>query len=143
MITVSACLCGVNCRYDGRNSYHNALMEKLASEDFLPVCPEVLGGLSVPRTPARIIGGTGYDVLKGTARVINDKGRDVTGAFLKGAFAVLAILQEHSVSRCYVKDKSPSCGFGKGSLTDNRITGVCSALLDQKGIQVIEIPSEK
>lgn len=118
-------------------------MEKLSTQELLPICPEELGGLPTPRIPARIIGGTGYDVLDGAARVINDNGDDVTDHFLRGAFAALALLRRDSVSQCYVKDKSPSCGFGKGIYTDNRRTiGVCSALLDQEGIEVIEVSSQ-
>ncbi|MFH1673042.1 MAG: DUF523 domain-containing protein [Pseudomonadota bacterium] len=154
MIAISACLCGTNCRYDGRNSYRKVLMEKLATEDVLPICPEQLGGLPTPRTPARIIGGTGYDVLDDTARVINDEGQDVTGHFLRGAFVALEMLRKHSVSKCYVKDKSPSCGFGKEIEMDNRkietfaklpvlqrsrTIGVCAALFDREGIEVIEV----
>jgi uncharacterized protein YbbK (DUF523 family) len=64
MILVSACLVGVNCRYDGSNNIQPELVKKLATGCFLPVCPEQLGGLPTPRIPAEILGGTGEDLLK-------------------------------------------------------------------------------
>ena len=39
------------------------------------VCPELLGGFTTPREPAEIIGGTGEDVLNGTARIVTDQAK--------------------------------------------------------------------
>ena len=108
MIGVSACLLGCNCRYDGQNKRNDFIFEILNKESVLPVCPEVLGGLSVPREPSRITGGDGFDVLDGNAEVINIHGTDNTKAFIDGAYAALTIFKENGIERCILKDKSPS-----------------------------------
>ena len=58
------------------------------------VCPEVGGGMKIPRPPAQIVGGSGLDVLKGKARVMDNEGCDVTGLFIKGAEYALSIAQK-------------------------------------------------
>ncbi|WDN90804.1 hypothetical protein BuS5_03775 [Desulfosarcina sp. BuS5] len=108
MIAVSACLLGCNCRYDGQNKRNNFIFELSKKESVLPVCPEVLGGLSVPRKPSRITGGDGFDVLDGNAEVINIHGTDNTKAFIGGAYAALKMFKENGIERCILKDKSPS-----------------------------------
>jgi len=70
VILISACLLGVNCKYDGENNLKEELIKHFNYENIVPVCPEQLGGLSTPRLPAEIKGGDGADVLKGQARVI-------------------------------------------------------------------------
>ena len=52
-ILVSACLLGMPCRYDGTGK-REAGLEKLREQGhtLIPVCPEVLGGLPIPRPPA-------------------------------------------------------------------------------------------
>ena len=84
-IMISACLLGVNCRYDGDNSACYDLLNFLDHVIFIPFCPEQLGGLPTPRPPANIKGGNGYDVLSGKATLINAAGEDVTKAFRQGA----------------------------------------------------------
>lgn len=53
-ILVSACLLGQNCRYDGKSKKDNKVIEYLKDKDFIPVCPEVMSGLSTPRVPSEI-----------------------------------------------------------------------------------------
>jgi len=57
IILVSACLLGQNCKYNGGNNLRRELAEEMAGHTVIPVCPEVLGGLPVPRTPAEIVDG--------------------------------------------------------------------------------------
>jgi len=109
MIIVSACLLGEKCKYNGGDNLCPFLKESL-SFPLLPLCPEVLGELPVPRPPAEIVGGNGYDVLEGRARVINIEGQDVTSAFLRGARETLRQAQEHKAHLAILKEKSPSCG---------------------------------
>ena len=54
MILVSACLAGEKCRYNGEALRCEAVAELVASGRAIAVCPEVLGGLPVPRPPAEI-----------------------------------------------------------------------------------------
>ncbi|WP_093310610.1 DUF523 domain-containing protein [Tindallia californiensis] len=63
MIAVSACLLGIPCRYDGKAKHYPQIMSKLKDKEIISICPEVLGGLPVPRKPAEIMNGTGSQVL--------------------------------------------------------------------------------
>ena len=108
MIAASACLLGYCCRYDGRTSPSSALVKRAHEEAVLPICPEQLGGLPTPRTPSDLYGGDGFDVLDGRARVLDRDGRDVTKAFLKGAFSALEKITKRNIQVCFMKDKSPS-----------------------------------
>lgn len=142
MILVSACLCGLNCKYDGRNNEHPFFAEMLNRGDVITVCPEVLGGLPIPRKPAEIIQGTGSDVLAGTAQVIAHDGEDLTKFFVKGAQRSLELAQEHQVDLVILKSNSPSCGVGK--IYDGTFThqireghGVTAALLKENGLSVV------
>jgi uncharacterized protein YbbK (DUF523 family) len=108
MIAASACLLGYYCRYDGRTSPSQALINRGAKEDVLPICPEELGGLPTPRVPCEVHGGDGFDVLDGRAKVLDREGNDVTRAFLRGAFAALERIKENNIQFCFLKDKSPS-----------------------------------
>ena len=74
MKIVSACLLGVKCNFEGNHSLNSALMADFVKGDLFPVCPEVLGGLSVPRSPSEIVAGDGLDVIEGKAKVVNSAG---------------------------------------------------------------------
>lgn len=76
----------------------------------MPVCPEVLGGLGIPREPAAIVAGDGQAVIRGNARVINKKGRDVTKAYVSGAKKTLEIARKTLCFKAILKENSPSCG---------------------------------
>ena len=55
-IAVSACLLGEACRYDGRSKPCARVQELAAGgHELVPICPEVAGGLSTPRTPCEIV----------------------------------------------------------------------------------------
>lgn len=130
MILVSACLVGLQTRYDGRVVDSPGCREELENYTWIPVCPEQLGGLPTPRCPADIAGGNGFDVLEGQARVICDDGKDVTAPFVRGAEMVLDIARRQGVEKIFLKARSPSCGVKK--------TGVTAALLQRHGIQLVE-----
>src|SRR5258706_5449748 len=51
VVIVSACFLGVRCRFDGKDKQDDAAVAKHAGGDveILPLCPEVLAGLGVPR----------------------------------------------------------------------------------------------
>ena len=103
-----------------------------------------MGGLSIPRTPAEIIGGTGMDVLCGKAKVVDMNGVDVTEQFLRGAHEVLRIAKSVGISEALLTEKSPSCGCGQifdGTFSEKFTDGdgVCCALLKRNGITVVKI----
>jgi uncharacterized protein YbbK (DUF523 family) len=53
----SACLLGLECRYDGKSNLEKAseqLLQEFRDGNVIPVCPEQLGGLPTPRIPSEI-----------------------------------------------------------------------------------------
>ncbi|PWJ34182.1 DUF523 domain-containing protein [Sediminitomix flava] len=132
---ISACLAGEACRYDGKDNLKPELKALLENEDAILVCPEVMGGLPTPRTPAEII--QTEDGLK----VVTKTGEDVTDAFQKGAEKSLAIAKKYNITHAILKAKSPSCGSGKiydGTFTGKLIdgNGITTSILEQHGIEV-------
>ncbi|BAU29553.1 uncharacterized protein YbbK (DUF523 family) [Aneurinibacillus soli] len=141
MKIISACLLGCECRYDGRHNRVEKIEEWLRKGEAIPVCPEQLGGLSTPRLPAEIVGGDGFDVLDGHARVIDNEGNDVTKEFIHGAEQTLRIAQTAKASAAILKERSPSCGStliynGTFSKEKRSGPGVTAALLTRHGISV-------
>ncbi|WP_406678007.1 DUF523 domain-containing protein [Moorella sp. ACPs] len=141
-ILVSACLAGEKCKYSGSHNLIPAIAELVRRGKAVPACPETLGGLTIPRSPAEIQGGNGYDVLAGRARVVDEEGRDVTAAFLRGAAATLTKAREIEAELVVLKEKSPSCGSkliydGTFTGTTRPGPGVTTALLREHGFRVI------
>lgn len=139
---VSACLLGICTRYDGGCCPVPQLIQLAAQGLVVPVCPEVAGGLPVPRPPAEIGGGDGQSVLDGQARVLTVDGQDVTEAFLAGARRALETAQRLGVRRAVLKDDSPSCGCHRiydGTFSGHMVSGqgVATALLQRNGIAVL------
>ena len=141
MKIVSACLVGINCRFDGKSKLDSHLLNVFKGGELLPVCPEQLGGLPTPRVPAKIVDGDGYDVLDGKTKVINEKNEDVTKNFVRGATEVLRIAKLLNIEEAILESKSPSCGSKKTYDEASRISikrdGVLTALLKRNGIYVI------
>jgi len=142
-ILISACLIGRPVRYDGAGKrLADSRLDRWQAEGRLvPVCPELLGGLPVPRPPAEIVGGSGADVLAGRARVVTATGEDVTAAFLAGAEAALDLARRSNCVYALLIDRSPSCGsldIYDGSFSGRRISGagVTAALLAAHGLGV-------
>ena len=130
-IAVSACLLGERCRYDGGTKPDEAVIRLSGKTEPVPICPERLSGLPIPRPPAEIRDGHVY---------LRD-GRDVTEEFETGAKCALARVREQPVPLAVLKAKSPSCGKGKiydgsftGSLTER--DGVTAEYLTRVGIKV-------
>ncbi|WP_431902693.1 DUF523 domain-containing protein [Nonomuraea sp. bgisy101] len=143
-ILVSACLMGRRVRYDGgaKTSTDALLAEWREEGRLVPFCPEVEGGLPTPRPAAEIEGGAGgAAVLAGAARVLATDGQDVTGAFLAGAQAALAVAGSFDIKMAILKEGSPSCGalaIYDGTFRGRRLPGqgVATSLLELHGIKV-------
>ena len=139
-LLISACLMGANCKYSGGS---NALSpETLAAlkarYHLIPVCPEVAGGLPVPREPGERQGD----------RVVSRSGRDVTEAYRRGAEAALALARRFGCRKALLKARSPSCGSGQiydGSFSGRLIDGdgVAAALLRASDLVVLNEFSAK
>jgi len=140
-VLISACLYGINCRYDGGNSFNRWVLGYQNIVEFIPFCPEEMGGLPTPRPASNIIGGDGMDVIMGKARVINIEGRDVTENFKRGAYLALDLAREFNVSLVIVKDKSPSCGLSTPYCEhpSGYGIGVTAALFKLYRIEMIEV----
>ena len=137
MYLISACLAGINCKYNGKNNYNKKAFELVKEGKAIPVCPEQLGGLMTPRIPAEI------KVIDGKRRVINKEGEDVTEQFEKGANEVLRLCKELSIDKVILQERSPSCGAGKiydgsfsGTLIDGN--GITADLLIKNGIEILK-----
>jgi uncharacterized protein YbbK (DUF523 family) len=142
-VLVSACLLGEKVRYNGADaaSGHPILDHWLREDRVVPFCPEVAGGLGVPRPAAEIRGDGGRSVLDGAGQVVTRTGETVTAAFLRGADLALQTAVGHDVRLAILKDGSPSCGSGfihDGSFSGQRGAGagVTTALLERHGIRV-------
>lgn len=141
-VIVSACLLGINCRYDSGNSLDNSLLAALSNPDgfvLIPVCPEQLGGLPTPREPCEIHYGSGENVLSGEARVIGlETGEDFTNNFTRGASETLKIARLFRCRKALLKNNSPSCSAGKiyrnGILVEGN--GVTAALLMKNAVAI-------
>lgn len=135
MILVSACLCGVNCKYNGENNLNEEMLELLKKGEALLICPEQMGGLETPRRPSEI------RIINGETKVFMYDGRDVTDNYKKGAEEVLRLAKELNINKAILRKKSPSCGCGEiydgtftGTLTKGN--GITAALLLDNGIEV-------
>jgi uncharacterized protein YbbK (DUF523 family) len=132
-ILVSGCLLGQKVRYNGKIiPLLNPLLTQWHKEQrLISVCPEVIGGLLVPRAPAEIQG----------INVITSDGDDVTKQFTSGAKQALALCQKHNIRFALLKESSPSCGSSTiydGTFSERKIEGqgICTQLLQKNGIQV-------
>ncbi len=120
---VSACLLGVKCRWDGGGKEDEGVRALAERRMMIPVCPEVLGGLGIPREPMRLTG-RGEEVLEGKARALTEGGREVTGEMVRGAEETLGIARKLGIMRALLKEGSPSCGR----------EGITAALLRKEGL---------
>lgn len=129
---VSACLCGEKTRYDGKTSVSEKVKKLVNEGKAIMVCPEVDGGLSVPRLPC--------EIQKG--KVINTACEDMTEYFTSGAIKTLETAKKYGIKKAILKEKSPSCGSSyiyDGTFSKTLIPGegITSKLLRQYGIEVI------
>lgn len=127
MIGISACLGGVACRYDGGSQLVDELAQLVKTGKAVMICPEVAGGLPIPRNPAEIVGGDGQDVWSGRAKVLDNQGEDVTAIYQVGARKAYDVLAEQGITVLILKEKSPSCGVQQiydGTFSGKKIAGM-------------------
>lgn len=132
-IIVSACLLGENCKYSGGNNYDAKVVEFVQGREVIPVCPEVLAGLGVPRIPIEIQNG-----------VVTRRDGEVVDAAIREAVAqILAQLKDADIECAILKARSPTCGVHQiydgtfsGTLTDG--AGVLAQALKEAGYTVLD-----
>jgi uncharacterized protein YbbK (DUF523 family) len=135
---VSACLCVICSRFDGKDARDDQIAELVKKGKAIPVCPEELGGLPVPRLPGEIEKGDGKEVLCQQRKVLSRNGEDLTPFFLRGAFASLTIAKRFKIKKAFMKQESPACGCGWIKRKGRRVKGdgVTVALFKRNGIKV-------
>lgn len=135
-ILVSACLIGVHCRYDGKcqniPEFEQMLPKLMEKYNLIPVCPEIMGGLSTPRLPAEIVLETS---------VVNKEGNDVTGQFKRGGLEAVHLAKLYNCRYAVLKARSPSCGSGQiydGTFSKTLVEGdgITAGMLKKHGIEV-------
>ena len=132
-IMVSACLLGENCKYNGGNNGSEAVRRFVAGHRVIPVCPEVLGGLPVPRVPAEIADGA----------VVNREGRSVDREFRDGAAKALEIALAEQPDLIVLQSRSPSCGVREiydGTFSGHTVPGmgIFARLASDAGFTVLD-----
>lgn len=135
MIIISACLCGCDCKYNGKNNKNESCVELLKKGKAVLVCPEQLGGMTTPRLPSEILKNDGK------ISVVNKEGKDVSKEFKKGAEEALKIAKLVDAKVAILKDGSPSCGskyIYDGTFSSNKIKGegITAKLFMENGIKV-------
>ncbi len=132
MILVSACLVGLNCRYNGKSSSNNFILDLVKEGRAIPICPEQLGGLSTPRVPAEQIG----------QRIFGKDGSDLTIDFQRGVIEALKFALLINCKKAILKSKSPTCGTCKvydGTFSNTLVDGdgMFASALKNAGIEVL------
>jgi uncharacterized protein YbbK (DUF523 family) len=137
-ILISSCFLGNKVRYDSKDNLltENVIQRWQREQRLVVICPELAGGLSIPRAPAEIRRHDGYDI-----QVVTNIGDDVTVAFERGANEALRVCQLHDIRYALLKESSPSCGSSMiydGSFKQKKISGqgVTTSLLIANGVKV-------
>ena len=132
-VLVSACLLGRNCKYNGGNNYREKVEEFLRGKEVIEVCPEMLAGLGVPRTPIEIRDG----------EVVSRDGNSVDTAIRAAVAQVLQDIRNEQIECCILKSRSPTCGVHQiydGTFTGTLIdgAGVLAQALKEAGYRVLD-----
>lgn len=140
MILVSACLLGIDCKYNGSNNKNENVLKYLEGKEYVIACPEQLGGLTTPRNPSEIVK-IGENEIN-DYKLLSNEGKDVSESFIKGAKETLKIAKIFNCTEAILKEGSPSCGSSfiyDGSFTGKKISGqgVTTDLLRKNNIKVI------
>lgn len=118
-IIVSACLLGENCKYSGGNNFDPKVAAFVEGREVIPVCPEVLAGLGIPRTPIEIRDGA----------VVSRDGVNVDAAIRTAVAQILEQLKDADIECAILKARSPTCGVHQ--IYDGTFTGT---LVDGAGV---------
>ncbi len=128
---VSGCLAGLKCKYNGGSNPCPQVIELVRTGKAIPICPESLSGLPVPRDPCEWQ----------NDRLISREGADWTVQICAGAEKALARALESGACKAILKSRSPSCGYGKiydGSFsgTLRKGNGIWARKLLEHGFQI-------
>ena len=132
-ILVSACLLGENCKYNGGNNLNERVLRYLAGHEIIPVCPEMLGGLSSPRKPVEWRDG----------HAVTRDGDDWTAEFRLGVARAMALIGDRPIYLAILQSRSPTCGVKQvydGTFTGRKIPGqgALAKALAERGIPLMD-----
>lgn len=106
LVGISRCLLGDAVRYDGESKANAIVLETLSQLfEFVPVCPEVEAGLTIPRPPVRLTDSIENPRLTGR----DNPSIDVTETMQRYCQRKPAELDQ--LSGFIFKSRSPSCGL--------------------------------
>ena len=131
IILVSACLLGEKVRYDGSDKQNDFVLSLKKNHTLIPVCPESLGGLEIPRLPSEIV----------NDKVLRKDGLDLSVNFISGAMKAYETADKLEIDFAILKSKSPSCGYKEiydgsfsGKLKDGN--GIFTEILLKNNIRI-------
>lgn len=132
-VIVSACLLGENCKYNGGNNYSGRVAAFLEGKEIIPVCPEMLAGLGVPRIPIEIRDGV----------IVDQNGRSVDAALRAAVEKLVTSIAPDEIECAVLKSRSPTCGVKEvydGSFSGRLVSGmgVLAEALFSEGVKVID-----
>ena len=139
-VVISACLVGVNCKYNNGNNYNEKVVNKLLNKELvLLVCPEIIFG--VPRKKIWYQNGDGEDVInkRKNAKIINSEGKNVSLKLINSCKRICSIVKKYGIKEAILKEKSPSCGVNFVYI-NNELTkgcGLLTAMLKKQKVKVI------
>jgi len=130
---VSACLLGINCKYNGKNNLHAGVMAYVQGKDVIPLCPEQLGGLPTPRPCAEIVNGV----------VTDQYGKSVDAEYRLGVQRAMEQIKNEEIDLAILQSRSPCCGVRQiydGSFSGRLIEGqgVFAKALSEAGYRVTD-----
>lgn len=133
-ILVSACLLGVNCKYNGGNNLSNKVVELEKENTVFEICPEVLAGMSIPRESVEIKNGV----------VTSMCGKNLDLEYRKGVEIAVDMIKDKNIDCAILQSRSPTCGvnqiydgtFSKTLINDS---GLFAKALMDRGIKVIDV----
>ncbi len=128
---ISSCLLGNRVRYDGQHKYDHYIVETLGEYfEYIPVCPEVECGLSVPREAMRLVGSPEKPRL-----VTIKSGIDYTEKMKRWGEELLTGIENKGLCGFIFKSKSPSSGMErikvypeKGGIPQKNGRGIFAAM---------------
>lgn len=132
-ILVSACLLGENCKYNGGNNYCAAVAEYVKDKDVVTICPEVMAGMGIPRTPIEIVDGV----------LMDRNGNNVDAALRTAVAQAMELIRKKEIECAILQSRSPTCGVNEvydGSFSGKLIpgSGVFAQVLRDAGYYVID-----
>lgn len=140
-IGISACAFGCPVRYNAKSiDVTRNLGREKSDFIWIPVCPETMAGLGVPRNPIHVIGKDGGDVWSGAGKVVNRNHEDVTDQVKEGAEMCMTTLKRAECDAYIFMDGSPTCGVYRTTLKRHKRgnpPGVFGALLEAEGLFLI------